>query len=460
VYMSPMVQIGSRHEKLLEAWADTIATQAEGEQFDFTSPTRSEQLATKVQEYLEDPSEERFRAFWDRDIIRDAVYGGPNSVLNHWNGGQADLADYIRDIRDAESYDPAWERRLPGFMAPAIRELYGRLQPANRPIFNRAVRRGLSTFGFGSPNSVADAIEPIAEFEDAYQTRIGHVTAGTDHEVPLSEELEQFCHVVRSLDEPKLRSVLDMDTPTYAEFSGWDAYTSNDGPIQLHGLSTVLDAFSEGTDSEAYERGSDQDGWGANHWETWKDDYCEHLQAEVFTEYDPTALEASDVEPFLEELSINYGIDDVVPIYLLGGRWQPWESFKDASVDDPETAATVLSALLDEEGDALTDRLNAFNDFYAGISDSGSERMSVATLLLMITHPDKYPMYRYTMFSDFFSEFSSYELPTGFNPGAYQLMREALARVRADLDETTEHDVTMLDIHSLLWVVHRQGVPG
>ncbi len=199
---------------------------------------------------------------------------------------------------------------------------------------------------------------------------------------------------------------------------------------------------------------------GQTDWETWKDDYCDHLESEVFTEYDPTALDASDIEPFLEELSIKYGIDDVVPIYLLGGRWQPWDSFRKASVADPETAATALSSLLDEDGGALSDRLHEFNDFYAGISDSGSERMSVATLLLMITHPDRYPMYRYQMYTDFFSEFSAYEVPTGFNPGEYQLMREALERVRADLDETTEHPVSMLDIHSLLWVVHRQGLPG
>jgi len=130
------------------------------------------------------------------------------------------------------------------------------------------------------------------------------------------------------------------------------------------------------------------------------------------------------------------------------------------SVADPENAATVLSSLLDEEGTTLQDRLNEFNDFYAGISDSGSERISVATMLLMFTYPDEHTMYRYTMYKGFFSEFSSYEIPTGFNPGEYLLMREALRRIRADLNETTDHDISMLDIHSLLWVVHRQGLPG
>jgi hypothetical protein len=455
-----MQNLGSRHERLLESWADTIATQAKSEYFDFTSPTRSDVLEQKVNGFVDSPSEESFEELWDTNIIRDAVYGGSNAILNNWNETQADLATFIEDIRDADAYDPAWERRFPEYVAPAIRELYGRLLPHERPIFNRSAQRGLSTYGFGSPSTVNEGLAPFEKFQDTYLQHVGHVTEGTSYEVPLSDEIEQFFYVTTTQSETELRSLLDMDSPTYATFSGWDAINSNNGPIQLSGLTSVLDAFSKGSNSEAYNRDASPENWGDNHWETWKDEYCRHLQEEVFPEYDPATLSATQVEPFLEELSIEYAISNVVPIYLLGGRWQPWDSFKKTSVADPERAAEVLSSLLDEDGGPLIDRLNEFNDFYAGISDSGSERMSVATLLLMITHPEKHIMYRYTMFKDFFSEFSPYEIPNGYNPGDYLLMSEALQGVRADLDETTTHDVRMLDVHSLLWMIHREGLPN
>jgi hypothetical protein len=68
-------------------------------------------------------------------------------------------------------------------------------------------------------------------------------------------------------------------------------------------------------------------------------------------------------------------------------------------------------------------------------------------------------MYRFQMFSDFFEAFSDYDVPNGFKPSDYVLMNDALHGVRADLDEYVTDDVRMLDVHSLLWVYHRQGPP-
>ena len=397
---------------------------------------------------------------WQSELIRGAAYGGSNAVLNNWNQPIDALAEFIRDIRDATSYDPSWEREVPEYVIPAVREFYGRCDPETRPILSPATQRGLSMFGYGTVESFSDAVKDLNEFQEQYCEQIGHVTAGTDHEVAISEEIEQFLNLVSASDEAELRNILDMAAPTYETFAGWDALQTHSSPIELHGLSTVLDSFSKASDSSAYERDAPLEHWGDNHWETWKDEYCAYVVREVLSKYDLTELQATDVGPFLDDLSVAEPLSNVIPIYLLGGRWQPWDTFQQLSTTNPDEASTVISDLLNEDAGPLVDRLESFNDFYGELSDSGSERMSVATMLLMIVHPDQYIMYRYQMFDDFFSEFSDYSVPYGFNPGDYVLMIDALRGVQADLDTTTGHDVRMLDVHSLLWLIHREGPPS
>lgn len=454
-----MTQFGPRHEKLLDAWATTIETNGRGNGFDFTSPTRTNVLEQKVEAFLDSPSEDEFRDVWQSELIRGAAFGGSNAVLNNWNLPIDALAEFIREIRDATSYDPSWERQIPEYVIPAVREFYGRCDPETRPILSSATQRGLSTFGFGTVESFSDAAGALRNFQERYCEQIGHMTVGTEHEVALSDEIEQFLHLVSTSDEAELRKTLDMAVPMYETFAGWDALQTHGNPIELHGLSTVLDSFSAASNSAAYERDTPLEQWGDNHWETWKDEYCAYVSGEVLSKYDLTELQAADVEPFLDDLSVAEPLSDVIPIYLLGGRWQPWDTFQQLSTTKSDKAATVLSNLLNEDAGPLMDRLESFNDLYSELSDSGSERMSVATMLLMIVHPDQYVMYRYQMFDDFFSEFSDYSVPYGFNPGDYILMLDALRGVQADLDTTTDHDIRMLDVHSLLWLVHREGPP-
>jgi hypothetical protein len=115
--------------------------------------------------------------------------------------------------------------------------------------------------------------------------------------------------------------------------------------------------------------------------------------------------------------------------------------------------------LLTDDGTSLVERLRAFDSFYREAVDSGSERMSLATLPLMTVYPDRYVLYRYSMLKDFLSAFSDYEMPTGFTPSDYVLMRQALEGVRADLTATVVQDVRLISAHSLLWVFHREGHP-
>jgi hypothetical protein len=382
-----------------------------------------------------------------------------SGLLSNWYGPIEELATFVAELQSAPEFNPAWERQVPSYCVPTLWELYGRVAPADLPLVNFWVRRGLATLGYGAHESFSDITTALTEFEVMYTEEVGHVTAGTTHEVPLAEEIEQFFYLTDTLSEAEIREVLDMSSPDYQGFSGWDALQDHGDVIQFQGLDTVLDAFTLGADGDAYEKEAALDEWGANHWETWKDEYYAYLQADVFPTYDPAALTPSDVEPFLEALSVAEPLSDVIPVYLLGGRWQPWDSFTTQSVANPEAAAEVISTLIDSEQAPLSTRLTQFSEFYSDISDSGGERMSVATMLLMLIHPDEYVMYRYLMFKDFFDAYSDYSIPTGFNPSEYALMNDALSRVRDDLDRHAEQDVRMLDVHSLLWLVHREGAP-
>lgn len=455
-----MVRFGPRHEALVNAWAATVSNAPTGDHYDFTAPTRSTQLQDRTTKFIDDPSTETFEAVWSPDVLRNAIYGGAGAILNNWRSSIDELANLIDSIQTATAYDDAWERHLPAFAKRGLWELCGRLNPNDRPIINNWVGSAFTAFGLGNPQTYAASADNFATVKDCYTDTVGHVTANTAYEVPLSDELEQFLYLTETLDEPTLREAFNMDTPTDDAFAGWDAMTAHGDEIELSGLRPVLDAFNTAADNDAYDTENPRDHWGANHWETWKDDYRTYLETTVFQEHDPTTLTTETVTAFIDALSDSDALDNTaIPTYLLGGRWQPLDDFQTITTDEPAKAAAVLSALLDDDHGPITDRLSGFNDFYAGISDSGSERMSVATMLLMVTNPDQYTMYRYSMFDDFFNAFSHYDVPTGYNPSDYVLMNDALHRVRADLNAYTDTTVTMLDVHTLLWIYHRQGPP-
>lgn len=454
-----MDSLGPRQKQLLSAWGTTIRTSAQGNGYDFTAPTRTARVQSAVEAFIATSTEDAFAELWSSECLRNVSMSPVSAFLSNWHGPVEELATFVEELTTATEYDPAWERQVPDYCVPTLWELYGRSSPSDRPLVNFWVRRGLATYGFGAHESFSDITAALDAFDSVYTEEVGHGTGETAHEVPVSEEIEQFFYVTDTLSEAALRETLDMSAPEYQGFSGWDALQDHGDVITLQGLEPVLDAFTLGADDDAYDKEATLDEWGANHWETWKDEYHAYLQADVFPSYDPTALRAEDVAPFIEALSVAEPLSDVIPVYLLGGRWQPWDSFTTQSVADPEAAAEVLSTLLDSERAPLSTRLTQFSDFYSDISDSGSERMSVATMLLMLIHPGEYVMYRYQMFKDFFDTYSEYTVPTGFNPSDYALMNEALGRVRDDLDSHAEQDVRMLDVHSLLWLVHREGPP-
>jgi hypothetical protein len=205
------MEFGPRHTDSLNAWARTISTSPAGDYYDFTAPTRTTKLQERVTDFLAFPNEDSFADVWSRDVLRNAVYGGPSVVLNNWDRSVESLAPLLAKIERADAYDPTWTEEFSPLVRRGFWELYGRLDPVNRPILNNWVRQSFSEFGLSVPDSHADCAAHAKELREAYEAEVGHVTAGTEYEVPVYEELEQFCYAIETVPEAEFESVFGID---------------------------------------------------------------------------------------------------------------------------------------------------------------------------------------------------------------------------------------------------------
>lgn len=190
--------VDTRQRELLDSWQTVASQHTTGRGFDFSEQRHTALLGKRVDAFLANPTERTFEAFWSTDAFRDAVMGGPSLVRNHWQSVE-DFAAFVASISDAETYDPAWEEN---FVTGSItREVYGRLHPEREPILSGDACQGLRQFGYGTIHSFEEGRDAVNEFRTDYEEVVGHVTAGTDHEVPLWDEIEMFLHLVHVLDD-------------------------------------------------------------------------------------------------------------------------------------------------------------------------------------------------------------------------------------------------------------------
>lgn len=190
--------VDSRQRELLEAWHETASTSDSGQEFDFTDQRHTALLQKRVDAFIANPNESTFEAFWSPEAFRGAVMGGPSLVRKSWESVE-EFAAFVKSIRDAEEYDPSWEENF--ITGSMVWELYGRLHPEREPILSGDACQGLRTFGHNTIRSFEDGRKPMDEFREEYEAVVGHATAGTDHEVPLWDEIEMFLHLVHVTDE-------------------------------------------------------------------------------------------------------------------------------------------------------------------------------------------------------------------------------------------------------------------
>jgi hypothetical protein len=197
-------RLGRNQRDRLVAWRETAHEQARGLEFDFTERRHTVQLRECLDAFLDDPSEARLGPLWSTNTLRGVV-GRPKMLVRAWDSPEA-LATFLRTVRDAETYDSSWEETF--VSSSVVWELYGRLHPERDPILSGNACRGLQAFGYGTIRTFEDGREAMESFRADYEDVVGHATAGTDHEVPLFEEIESFLHLFHVLDDQQLDETL------------------------------------------------------------------------------------------------------------------------------------------------------------------------------------------------------------------------------------------------------------
>lgn len=447
-----MTDVGPRRLALLAGWSDHLASNAAGQDFDCGRENRTDRVQRLVGEFLEEPTQERFRELWTPDVITDAVIGGPDAVLDSVPEID-DLAELLGEMRKADAYDPSWEEN---FMArTAVWELYGRLHPGRAPILSSEACRTLEHFGLGRPTSHEDAVVAWAEMRSIYEAHAGHATAGTDHEVPLNHELGEFLRFAATVDDETI-----VDTFTTEEFrpiEGWRREWPSASSIALRGHQKHLDGYIEAKRAGGFEQDGPEDLWNDGWFESWKDEYLEHVESVVKPAYDLENLRSDDVEPLIDDLTESTSLSSAVPTYMLGGRQGGilWSNFKQRSLENPEEAAEVLSYLFTDE-DHVNLRLDRFGSFYGDLDDGGGALLSLATILLTFVFPREYVFYKWSLMRSFFEDFSDYGIETGYDTDQYWTLNVACKKqLLPEFDEELDN-ATMLDIHTLLYIYHKQ----
>lgn len=448
--------LGPRRVALLEAWADHVRSANSGPGFDLTDENRTRRTKERVESFLDDPTQDRFRELWSYETLADAVIGGPDLVLNQCDDVER-IAETIEEIRTATGYDPAWESTFP--VDTAVWELYGRLHPETAPILYSECTRGLKDMGFSSPRSYVEAEDTWREFKCAYDEYAGHATLGTDHEVPHNHEMSEFLGFVATQDDEVIEETLLDDE--YRPIRGWREAWPVESGISLSGYESHVKNYAKAKKKDGLKQDGPNNLWNKGHVEVWKDEYRKHVETVVKPKYDLTAIEPNEVDPLLDDLTESMSASSPVPAYMLGGRQGGilWSGFKNRSLEDSEEAAAVLSYLFDNE-DHVNLRLDRFGSFYGDLDDGGGQILSLATILLTFVYPREYVLYRWGLMSTFFGDFANYKVRTGFNTDQYWKLNVACKRqLLTELDRHL-NDATMLDVHTVMYVYDRKYADG
>lgn len=354
-------KLGPRRRALLEAWGEHITTESSGPRFDFSPTNRTNETQTKANEFVQKRDEESFEALWSKDVIADSVFSS-TFVLNKYDGNTEKLARTIEDIQQSSGYNAEWEQNFA--MKTAVWELYGRLHPETAPVLNSESNRGLEFMGFSRASTHSQATKQWNEFKEAYESVVGHATAGTSHEVALHHEIGEFLWFVANTDEDDLVRILLADQDTYQPITGWHDEKPLQNAIQITGLTRHIEGYITAKEQGGFERDGPDDLWNKGHFESWKDSYLQHMEDVVKPNYDLTNLSSSDIEPLLDDLTESTTLGTPVPSYMLGGASGGilWSEFKKASLADTEETAAVLSYLFDTEEDVSV-RLDRFSKF-------------------------------------------------------------------------------------------------
>ena len=197
--------VNSNQWKVLEEWREVAKNHTAGEEFHFANHDRTKDIRERADVFVDDPTSERFKSMWDR--MHAAIQrGNAENILSKWDNSIDELANLIKEIRDADHYDDQWESKLGG--KTTVRELFGSLHIDEYPIINAATESGLAFFDYEQPDSYTEGVEEFEDFLQTYERVVGHATAEAEHglKVPIRIEVDQLFNVIDKVDESSIEN--------------------------------------------------------------------------------------------------------------------------------------------------------------------------------------------------------------------------------------------------------------
>jgi hypothetical protein len=226
-------------------------------------------------------------------------------------------------------------------------------------------------------------------------------------------------------------------------------------------VDALIEAHVEARDSGAYDD-LETSHWGGTHIESWKWQFADYFEDVIRTEFDLTALTATDIPRFfaaIEEPDVEFDAVSNVPAHMMGGQFHrlTWQDIVSYCHDNPDEAAAVLSDLYNEEL-PIVDRLNEFYEFFRHLTTrdendrSPGSLLRAATALLMYAFPDQHITFQYQRMNNFFSEYSTLDgLDTGFNARQYHEVAIACRDLLSKIEDRTG-DASMIDVQTLIYI--------
>lgn len=446
----------------LSAWADLVADGPVGPGIDLSETNRTRLCQTRVEEFLESPTAERFQELWNEDTL--AGYWAPNAALLLAPDDAVEaLHTVISEMVTATEFNPAWTGRFGGAGTPwGLYELFGRLQGGHKPIPSLEAKDVLNSLGYEVENDPESVSDGITQFKETYDSHVGHASGDRSYELPIYAEMDEFFGLVESTDRDIINAQLKGPyAALFRPLIGHQIHTETAEPLEWSGVERLIQDHVEARESEAYDD-SDTTHWGGGHVETWKWQFKDYFQDVVWANFELTELTADEIPQLfaaIEEPSADFDAVSNVPAKMMGGQFHrlTWGDIVEYCHENPADAAPVLSDLYDEDL-PIVDRLNEFYEFFHYLTTredndrSPGSLLRAATALLMYAYPQRHITFQYQRMNNFFQEYSTSDgLDTGFNAQQYREVAMACRDLLERIDPRTD-DASMIDVQTLIYI--------
>ncbi len=200
-------------KNLIREWAYIAKKYTKGKHFDLSEEKRNK-IIERVKKFLDDPTEENFRAFWE---LLDSVGSmkispiSPSKILDKEDVKKEkvlrehleEFAKKLEELLNAEEYIPDLEKEW-GLPA-SLRELYGFWNIKRKPIVNGCTKGALKTLiSAKGMKTYQDVEKAFNEFKELY-IEVMKEELGREQvtELPLNLEIDQFLNVIHKVNEEK-----------------------------------------------------------------------------------------------------------------------------------------------------------------------------------------------------------------------------------------------------------------